>query len=62
MKGVDEATYLGGVLTKTVSREAELNNRFTKAIITCNKLKIFWSKTGCSLKWKLQIYNAIVVA
>ncbi len=58
MKEVEEAIYLGGKL----SRIAELNNRFGIALQTCNKLKTFWYKPNCSIKWKLQIYNAIIVA
>ena len=30
--------------------------------MTCNRLKTFWSKTNCSYKWKLQVYNAIIVS
>ena len=26
------------------------------------KLKFFWSKTKCSIRWKMQIYNAIIIA
>jgi hypothetical protein len=62
LKEVDRAVYLGGVLTNTASREEELNNRICKALLTCNKLKTFWYKTKCTNKWKLQVYNAIIVA
>ena len=62
VKEVEKATYLGGTLTSNASRNAELNSRISKALTTCNKLKTFWYKTNCSYKWKLQIYNAIIVA
>ena len=62
LKEVDKATYLGGTLTNTASRNEELNNRISKALTTCNKLKTFWYKTKCSHKWKLQVYNAIIVS
>jgi len=62
MKEVDHATYLGGVITKDAGRWTELNNRINKALITCNKLKTFWYKTNCSYKWKLQVYNAVIVS
>ena len=40
----------------------ELQARFTKALNTCCNSKVFWSKTNCRHKWKLQIYNAVIVA
>ena len=27
-----------------------------------NKLKPFWYKTDCTHKWKLQVYNAVIIA
>ena len=62
MEETMRATYLGGIITHNVSRNVELNNRISIALGTCNKLKLFWRKTQCSIKWKLQIYNAIIVA
>ena len=59
---VDQAIYLGGEINKEAGRLSELNNRINKALITCNKLKTFWSKTNCSYKWKLQVYNAVIVS
>jgi hypothetical protein len=32
------------------------------ALRTCNKLKTFWYKTDCTHKWKLQVYNAVIIA
>ena len=62
LKEVENATYLGGILSWNASRLDELNNRISKALTTCNKLKTFWYKTNCTYKWKLQVYNAIIVA
>ena len=39
-----------------------MNSRISKALQTCNKLKTFWHKTNSTNKWKLQVYNAIIVA
>ena len=58
-KEVDQAPYLGGICNDA-SRWKELNNRITKALVTCNRLKTFWYKTKCSYKRKLQVYNATV--
>ena len=62
MAEVDKAMYLGGEINKNAGRLSELNNRINKALVTCNKLKDCWSKTNCSYKWKLQVYNAIIVS
>ncbi len=32
----------------------------SKALQTCNKLKLFWRKTNASTAWKIQIHNAIM--
>lgn len=44
------------------SREAEIQHRLSKALLTASRLKFFWKKTNASLKWKLLIYNAIIIA
>ena len=62
LKEVDQAPYLGGLICKDASRWRELNNRISKALVTCNRLKTFWYKTNCSYKWKLQVYNAVIVS
>ena len=62
MKEISQATYLGGIISSDASRWNDLNNRITKALIICNRLKSFWSKANCSHKRKLQVYNAIIVA
>ena len=62
MTEFEKATYLGGEINSNAGRLSELNNRINKALVTCNRLKTFWSKTSCSYKWKLQVYNAIIVS
>ena len=32
----------------------------TDAIVTANKLKLFWNKADTTVKWKLQVYDAII--
>jgi len=55
-----KATYLGTLLTDTNDNHAELNNRIADTTATANKLKIFWQKAKTDVKWKLQVYDAIV--
>ena len=54
------ATYLGTLLTDTFDNKAEIANRLGDCIATCNRLKIFWKKANTSIKWKIQVFNAIV--
>lgn len=62
MAEVDKTVYLGGEINKDAGRLGELNNRINKTLFTCNKLKTLRSKTNCSYKWKLQVYNAVIVS
>ena len=62
MQEVPQASYLGGLISNDASRWGELNNKISKALVTCSRLKTFWYKTNCSYKWKSQVYNAITVA
>ena len=62
MQEVQEVTYLGGKLTNKASRHVEVLSRINKALQACMKLKFFWRKTKCSIRWKMQIYNAIIIA
>ena len=54
------ATYLGTLLTDTFDNEAEIANRLGECIATCNRLKIFWTKANTFIKWKIQVFNAII--
>ena len=54
------ATYLGTLLTDTFDNKAEIANRLGDCIATCNRLKIFWKKASTSIKWKIQVFNAII--
>ena len=61
LEEVDSVVYLGGTITKDAGRLEEIQHRCAQALQTCCKLKFFWRKTNCSHKWKLQIYNAIML-
>ena len=39
------ASYLGTLLTDSFNNKAEVANRLTDCIATCNRLKLFWKKT-----------------
>jgi len=58
----DKMTYLGGTITPNASRNAEISSRMSKALATCQKLKIFWQKTDAPIAWKIQVYNAVIIS
>eukprot|EP00969_Alexandrium_andersonii_P211102 9324026-Alexandrium_andersonii.AAC.1 len=62
MREVDEAKYLGSVITKESSRFAELNDKLRKAMVTAIRLERFWKKSNASVGWKLLVFNAVVVS
>jgi len=55
-----KAIYLGTLLTDTNDHHAEINNRIAECTTTANKLKLFWNKANTTIKWKLQVFDAIV--
>ncbi len=62
MKQEDEATYLGGVISKQALSRTEVESRVKKALETCRKLNIFFKKDNCRNNWKLQVYNAVIIS
>ena len=59
---VNEAVYLGGIMTAKGDAHTEVNARIQKALVTVRSLKTFWNKTNCTKKWKALVYNATVIA
>ena len=58
----DSTAYLGGLISVRARPVEELENRLGKAVQTATKLKEFWKHVHCSLHWKVQVYNAVVVS
>ncbi len=55
-----KAKYLGTFLSDKAESKQELTNRMVDALTACKKMKIFWEKADTTIKWKLQVYGAIV--
>ena len=62
MKQASEVTYLGGTLTKDVQPKVEIQNRIGMAMEAVRSLEGLWKHTSCSVKWKINVYNAVVVS
>ena len=54
--------YLGGTIKELAIKSAERQSRLTKAVTTAVKLREFWKGCNAPMKWKLQVYNAIIVS
>ena len=57
VRHTDEATYLGGILTKSVNISTEISSRIASATAPWKSLDLFWKQACCSLKNKILIYN-----
>ena len=60
MKQKDEAKYLGCHLNDDNSIKRELDRRITECAIIWRKLDIFWIYSDCSIRKKIQVYDAII--
>ena len=58
----DEVKYLGGILTKSVSAFKEISNRITATMPVLKSLDLFWKHANCSEKWKILVYNSVVIS
>ena len=57
---VYEATYLGHQLTQNMHVRHEINHKMQQTLVTWYKLQPLWKAAGCSKKWKLEVYDAII--
>ena len=61
LKHVNEATYLGGKLTMDTNANTEIQGRISACIPTMKSLDTFWKKTNCEIKWKINVFNAVIL-
>ena len=57
-----QADYLGGEIKNTGDHKPELQHRITATWATVRRLDLFWGKSRASTKWKLKVYDAVIVA
>eukprot|EP00972_Heterocapsa_arctica_P097179 14337734-Heterocapsa_arctica.AAC.1 len=55
------AVYLGSNIHSCGNQHAEIKTRISATIITPKKLTTFWNKAPTSAKWKLRVYDAVIV-
>ena len=59
-ESVHEEQYLGGILDKQSKQEVELSSRLRGANETLEKMYQFWKHPRCRVRWKLQVYQAVI--
>ena len=62
MEKVNSSTYLGGIINKKLDNKEEIAARIAATMPVLTSLDLFWKKAKVSLKWKLEVYNAVVVS
>ena len=62
MKTTEEATYLGAKINKHVDPKHEIRARISATMPILKKLDTFWNKSKCNTKWKLLVFNAVIVS
>ena len=58
----NEAMYLGGKIFANGSYKKEITHRLTGAWIVVRKLDMLWKKTPIPVKWKLRVFEAVVIS
>ena len=57
-----QADYLGGKIKNTGDHQPEPQHKITATWKTVRRLDLLWGKPRASTKWKLKVYDAVVVA
>ena len=57
-----QTDYLGGRIKNTGDHKPELQHRITATWATFRKLDLLWGKSTASIKWKIKVYGAVIVA
>ena len=60
LQRVNEATYLGHRITQHMDVNREVHHKMQQTRITWNRLNMFWKADCCSIKRKLEVYDAII--
>ena len=56
-----QADYLGGKFKNTGDHKPKLRHRISATWNTVRRLDILWGKSRASTKWKIRVYDAVIV-
>ena len=57
-----ETIYLGGKIFANGGYRKEVRHRITNTWFTARKFDVLWKKAPVPLKWKLRVYDAIIIS
>ena len=60
IKEVDEAVYLGGVISKKHDTRREVAGKISSCFAVLNRLNAFWFKSNCPKRFKLNVLDAVI--
>ena len=60
MKCAEETAYLGASIT--MHPKHEIRKRISATMVVLKKLDVLWLKANCNKKWKMLVYNAVIVS
>ena len=58
----NNAKYLGSIMSTNAHRNIEINQRIRDTHYIFDKLHIFLKKTSTPIKWKIRVFNAVVIS
>jgi len=56
----ENTPYLGANISRNHDTKLEVSKKVTECFIILNKLQVFWKKSTCPTKFKLQVFDAVI--
>ena len=58
---VESTEYLGGIMHVGINNKVEISSRIAATMPIMFALNHFWKQTKCSTRWKIEIFNSVIV-
>ena len=55
-----QALHLGTILSDTIDTQKDKLSPIAEAMVTCNRLRLFWGKAINTIKWKATVFNPVL--
>ena len=59
---VESTEYLGGIMHVGINNKVEISSRIAATMPIMFALNHFWKQTKCSTRWKIEIFNSVIVS
>eukprot|EP00972_Heterocapsa_arctica_P105538 15548666-Heterocapsa_arctica.AAC.1 len=50
------------MLSANGNQHSEIKNRISVTLMTLKQLNVFWTKSPATIKWKLRVFDAVIVS